>query len=50
MDFHYSESQEATRKLVRDFATREVAPGAAERDRTGQFDYTLCRRIGELGC
>lgn len=49
MDFHYSESQEATRKLVRDFATRELAPDAAQRDSTGQFDYELYRRIGELG-
>ncbi|MDP6346768.1 MAG: acyl-CoA dehydrogenase family protein [Dehalococcoidia bacterium] len=49
MEFHYSESQEATRKLAREFAVREVAPGAAERDRTGQFDYHLYRRIGELG-
>lgn len=49
MDFHYSESQEATRRLARDFTTREVAPGAAERDRTGQFDYSLYSRLGELG-
>lgn len=49
MDITYSEEQEATRKMVRDFAEKEIAPGAEERDRTGQFDYELYRRLGELG-
>ena len=45
----YTEHQEAIRKMVRDFAVKEVAPGAEERDRTGEFDYQLYRRLGELG-
>lgn len=49
MVMHYAEHQEATRQMVRDFAKKEVAPGAEERDRTGQFDYALYRRLGDLG-
>ena len=49
MDFNYTEEQEAARKMVREFALNELAPGAEERDRTGQFDYGLYRRLGDLG-
>jgi len=49
MDFKYTEEQEAVRKMVREFATNELAPGAEERDRTGQFDYKLYERLGDLG-
>jgi len=49
MDITYTEEQEATRKMVRDFAKKELAPGAEERDRTGKFDSALYRRLGELG-
>ena len=45
----YSEEQQAIRRVVREFARKEVAPGAAERDASGRFDYTLYRRLGELG-
>lgn len=49
MDFEYTEYQEAIRKMVREFAENEIAPGAAERDRTGEFDYALYKRLGDLG-
>jgi short/branched chain acyl-CoA dehydrogenase len=45
----YKDHQEAIRKMVREFAEKEVAPGAAERDRTGEFDYALYRMLGDLG-
>lgn len=45
----YTEEQQAIRRVVREFARKEIAPGAAERDASGQFDYTLYRRLGELG-
>lgn len=45
----YTESQQAFRAMVRDFAEKEVAPGAEERDRSGQFDNKLYKRLGELG-
>jgi len=49
MDITYTEEQEATRKMVRDFADKEIAPGAEERDRTGKFDDDLYRRLGNTG-
>jgi butyryl-CoA dehydrogenase len=45
----YTEVQQAIRRVVRGFAHKEVAPGAAERDASGRFDYGLYRRLGELG-
>lgn len=47
--FEYTEEQEAIRRVAREFARKEVAPAAEERDRTGQFDYKLYRRLGDLG-
>ncbi|MFI5398540.1 MAG: acyl-CoA dehydrogenase family protein [Candidatus Binatia bacterium] len=47
--YEYTEEQQAIRRTVREFARHEVAPGAAERDATGKFDYQLFRRLGELG-
>lgn len=49
MDPRYTEQQEMVRKSVRDFAVNEIAPGAEERDRTGQFDYDLFKRLAALG-
>ena len=49
LNLGYTEAQEAIRKLVRDFAQNEIAPGAEERDRTGEFPYALYRKLGELG-
>ena len=37
MNFDLSKEQEMIRKLIRDFAEAEVAPGADDRDRTGEF-------------
>ncbi|TAK56760.1 MAG: acyl-CoA dehydrogenase [Dehalococcoidia bacterium] len=45
----YTESQQQIQAMVREFARREIAPGAEERDRTSVFDYGLLRRLGELG-
>jgi len=36
-------------KTVRDFAAKELAPGAAERDETERYDRSLFTRMGELG-
>lgn len=49
MATEYSDEQEAIRKTVRQFAEKQVAPGAEERDRTGKFDYALYRKLGDLG-
>jgi short/branched chain acyl-CoA dehydrogenase len=45
----YSDEQESIRRTVREFARNEIAPGAAERDATGEFDYKLYEGLGELG-
>jgi butyryl-CoA dehydrogenase len=44
-----SEEERLLRSTAREFAAREVAPGAAERDEAEQFDRTIFRRMGELG-
>ena len=47
--YGYTESQLQIQRTVREFARREIAPGAEERDRTSRFDYELYRRLGALG-
>lgn len=47
--FDYTEEQLSIQRLARSFAQREIAPGAAERDREKRFDYELYRKLGELG-
>ncbi|MFZ5823317.1 MAG: acyl-CoA dehydrogenase [Bacillota bacterium] len=49
MDFDLSQEQSMIRTLAREFAEGEVAPGAAERDKTGRFPVELVRKMGELG-
>jgi alkylation response protein AidB-like acyl-CoA dehydrogenase len=44
-----TESERMVLDLVRDFATREVAPRAAAIDEAGEFPADLVRRMGELG-
>ena len=47
--FALSAEERAVRDTVREFAQREVAPGAAERDEQERYDYHLFERAGELG-
>jgi len=49
MDFNLSEPQKMLQNLARDFVTREVAPRAAEIDRSGQFPAGLAQEIGQQG-
>jgi alkylation response protein AidB-like acyl-CoA dehydrogenase len=49
MDFALTEEQEAIRRVVRDFARKEVEPTAAERDEEERFDRSLFDRMGALG-
>lgn len=49
MDFRLSEEHEMIRKMVRDFAEKEVAPSAAERDEEERFDREIFDKMAELG-
>jgi len=49
MDFELGEEHEAFRRVVRDFAEREVAPCAEEWDRSHEFPIDVVLRMGELG-
>lgn len=49
MDFALTDDQEMIRRMARKFAETEVAPRAADLDRTGEFPQTIVRRLGELG-
>ncbi|GAG14960.1 unnamed protein product, partial [marine sediment metagenome] len=49
MDFQLDEEQRLVRDMVRDFAQKELAPRAAEVDRTEEFPAENIRKIAELG-
>lgn len=48
MNFDLTEEQKMIRKLMRDFAEGEVAPGADERDRTKTFPKEIIKKMSEL--
>src|SRR5690349_13663708 len=49
MDYDLSPEQEEIRKLARDFADREIAPGARERDRKELFPADILAKMAPLG-
>ena len=49
MDFSLTEEQELTRRTVREFAEREIAPRSRRMDETQEFPLDLMRRIGSMG-
>ena len=49
LDFHHGETIEMLRAAVRKFASKELAPRAAEIDRANQFPPELWRMMGRLG-
>ena len=48
-DFDLGETADAIRETVRDFSNNEIAPRAAEIDRTNQFPRDLWPKLGALG-
>lgn len=46
---HLTEEQRMIQSMVREFARRVVAAGAAERDRTKAFPADVLKQLGELG-
>jgi alkylation response protein AidB-like acyl-CoA dehydrogenase len=49
MDFELSSEHKLFRDTVRDFADKEVAPGALERDKTHEFPHDLIEKMAALG-
>ena len=49
MDLELSEEQRMIRDTARDFAAREVAPRAAELDKTGRWPAEIVKKMAELG-
>ncbi|MFE7576563.1 acyl-CoA dehydrogenase family protein [Streptomyces sp. NPDC057521] len=49
MNLELSEEQEAVRQLAKDFVAREVAPHAAEWDRSENVDKSIVKKLGALG-
>ena len=49
MIFELNEQQRMIRDMARDFATREIAPIAAEIDEEERFPFDVVKKMGELG-
>src|SRR5258706_12794463 len=49
MDFDLTPEQEAIRRLAHDFADREIAPGARERDRAERFPADVLKKMAPVG-
>ncbi|MBB6453916.1 alkylation response protein AidB-like acyl-CoA dehydrogenase [Salirhabdus euzebyi] len=49
MNFRFTEEQEMMRKMVRDFAKKEVAPAVERMEKEDRFPRELVQKMGELG-
>jgi isovaleryl-CoA dehydrogenase len=49
LNFHHGEEIDLLRATVQSFAAAEIAPRAADIDRTNQFPQDLWRKMGDLG-
>src|SRR5580700_7634321 len=49
MDFDLTEEQRLIQQTARDFAAREIAPKAAELDKTGRWPAEIVKQLAELG-
>ncbi|MEN1967605.1 acyl-CoA dehydrogenase [Lentibacillus sp. N15] len=49
MNFQLTEEQEMLRKMVQDFAKKDVEPSAAQRDEAERFDRGIFDKMAELG-
>ena len=49
MDFTLTETQEITRKTVRDFAEQEIIPQSRAFDESQEFPHAWAKKMGELG-
>src|SRR5256886_10811058 len=49
MDFALTETQEITRKSVRDFGERDIIPQSHAFDESQEFPHGWAKKMGELG-
>jgi alkylation response protein AidB-like acyl-CoA dehydrogenase len=49
MDFEFTEEQKMIQETTREFAQREVAPGARDNNRNQHFPSELIQKLGEIG-
>lgn len=49
MDFHFNEEQRMMRRMVRDFAEKEIAPFIPVMEETEQFPRHIVKKMGEMG-
>jgi butyryl-CoA dehydrogenase len=49
MEFELTDEQQMIRKMVHDFAEKEIRPITREIDATGQFPWEVIRKMGGLG-
>jgi alkylation response protein AidB-like acyl-CoA dehydrogenase len=49
VEFKYTEEQEMTRNMVREFAENEISPHVSEWDKKHEFPYDIVKKLGELG-
>jgi alkylation response protein AidB-like acyl-CoA dehydrogenase len=49
MDFNLSEREELLRKIMRDFAEKEIPPRMEAMEETGEFPVDLLRKMGDVG-
>ncbi len=49
MNFEFTEDQLMIQQTARDFAEKEIAPTAVERDKNAQFPADIVKKLGELG-
>ncbi len=49
MDFALTEQQQLIQRAAREFAQKELAAGAIERDRTEEFPMDILKKLGEAG-
>lgn len=49
MNFEFNEQQKMIQKMVREFASKEIAPGVADRDEKEEFSREILDKAGEIG-
>jgi len=49
MDFNLSDEHMAIKETVREFAEKEIAPKARERDENSEFPHEIVKKLAELG-